>query len=122
MDSHVSGLGQPAHGCLVQLLERSEGAAIQQVGFQVIKRSLDFAFRFRTARPAGPWLKTVMRGEGKKASIINRLITVIIRHDHFHVVVEAGGRQSLKIFECANVFADGGCKILRLHKAQVLAA
>src|SRR2546430_13314514 len=48
--------------------------------------------------------------------------SVIIRHDHFHVVVEAGGRQSLKIFECANVFADGGCKILRLHKAQVLAA
>ena len=63
-------------------------------------------------RTAGPWLKAVMRGESKKASVIDRLVAVITGNYHFHVVVETGRRQSLKVFEGASVFADGGREIL----------
>ena len=122
MDAHVGGFGEPAHRHLVQMLERGEGAAIQQVRFHILKRSLDFAFRLRTMRPAGPWLKTVMGGESEKAGVIDGLVAVVTGHHHLHVVVETGRGQSLEVFEGADMFADGGGEVLRLHKAQILAA
>src|SRR6266545_6520330 len=36
--------------------------------------------------------------------------------------VETGSGQPLKVGESADVFADGGGEILRLHKTQILAA
>ena len=63
-----------------------------------------------------------MSGESEKAGVIDGLVTVVTGYCHFHVVVETSGRQSLEVFEGADVFADGGRKILRLHKPQILAA
>jgi hypothetical protein len=63
-------------------------------------------------RAARPWLKAVMGGESKIASVIDRLIAVITGNYHSHVVVETGRRQSLEVFEGADVFADGGREIL----------
>src|SRR5436189_3041970 len=73
-------------------------------------------------RAAGPWPEAVMSGESEKAGVIDGLVTVVTGYCHFHVVVETSGRQSLEVFEGADVFADGGRKILRLHKPQILAA
>ena len=50
------------------------------------------------------------------------LTAVVPGDDDLRVVVETGGCQPLKVFEGANVFADGGGEILRIHKAQILAA
>src|SRR5690349_8450330 len=104
------------------MVQRGERAAIQQVRFYVPKWPFDLTFRFRTTGPASPGLKPVMRCERKKARVVDGLVAVVTRHDHLHVVVETGGREALKVLESVHVFADGGCKILRLHKAQILPA
>ena len=107
---------------LVEVLQRSEGAAIEQVGFDILKRSFHFTFRLGTMRPAGPGLKAVMRGEGQKARVVDRLIPVITGHHDLHVVVQTGGGGTLQVVEGAHVFPDGGGKVLRFHEAHVLAA
>src|SRR6266478_6117648 len=104
------------------MFQRSERPSIQQVCFHIPKWSFDLAFRFRTPRPAGPGLKTVMRREGEKAGVVDGLVAVVAGDDHLHVVVETGRRQTLKVFESAHVLAEGGCKIPRLPKAQILTA
>ena len=95
------------------MLQRREGPAIQQVGFHILKWSFDLAFGLRTMRPAGPGLETVMRGEGQKAGVIDGLVAVVTGHYHLHVVVQTGGGQTLKVFEGADMFANGGGKVLR---------
>src|SRR5580700_10997566 len=112
MDAHIGGFGEPAHRHLVQVLQRGEGAAIQQVGFHILKRSLDLALGLRTMRAAGPWLEAVMSGESKKAGVIDGLVAVVTGDYYFHVVVQTSRRQSLEVFEGASVFADGGREIL----------
>ena len=94
------------------MLQRSEGPAIQQVGFYMLKWSLYLALGLRTMRPAGPWLEAVMSGESEKAGVIDGLVAVVTGYYHLHVVVETGRRQSLEVFEGAGVFADGGREIL----------
>ena len=63
-----------------------------------------------------------MRGEGEEPGVVEGLLAVSRRHHDFHVVVETGGGDALKIFEGAHVFAHGGGEVLGLHEAQVLAA
>src|ERR1700722_8281768 len=112
MDAHVGGFGEPARRHLVQVLQRGEVPSIHQVGFDILKRSLDLPLRLRTMRPAGPWLEAIMSGESEKAGVVDGLVTVITRYYHFHVVVETSRGQSLEVFEGASVFADGGREIL----------
>src|SRR6185295_14120930 len=106
----------------VQVLQRSEGSSIEQILFDIRKRSLDLSLRLRPMRTASPWLKAIMRGEGEKASVVDRLIAIIAGDHDFHVVVETGGSQAAEILEGADVFANGGGKVLSLHESQVLAA
>ena len=80
--------------------------AVQQVSLNILKRPLHFAFRLGTVRPAGPWLKTVVWGEGQKARVVDRLVTVVTGHHDLHVVVQTGAGQTLQVIEGANVFAD----------------
>ena len=35
VEAHIGGLGQPLRRDLVQVLQRSEGPAVEQVGFQI---------------------------------------------------------------------------------------
>ena len=63
-----------------------------------------------------PGLKAVVRGEGQKAGVINRLVAVISGHHDFHVVVQTGGCQPAEILKRADVLPDGGGKVLRLDK------
>jgi len=92
VDADIGDLSEPAHGHFVQMIQRSEGAPIQQVSGDILKRFLDLAFRLGAMRPAGPWLKSIMCGEGQKAGVIDGLVTVITGHYDLHVVVQAGGR------------------------------
>src|ERR1700688_4672819 len=112
MDAHIGRFCEPAHRHLVQVVQRREGAAIQQVGLHILKRSLYLALGLRTMRAASPWLEGVMSGESEKAGVIDGLVAVVTRYYHFHVVVETSRRQSLEVFKSADVFADGGCEIL----------
>ena len=73
-------------------------------------------------RPASPWLKPVVCGEGQKAGVIDGLVTVVTGYHDLHVVVQAGGRQTLQVIEGANMFADRGGKVLGFHEPQILPA
>jgi hypothetical protein len=112
VDAHVGGFSEPAHRHLIQVVQRREGAAIQQVGFHILERPLNLALGLRTMRAAGPWLEAVMSGESKKAGVIDGLVAVVTRYYNFHVVVETSRSQSLEVFEGADVFADGGREVL----------
>src|SRR2546426_7354057 len=90
-DASGGGVGQPVCRGLVQVLQRSKGTAVEQVLFQIGKRPLHLPFRFRTMRAASPWLKAIVRGERQKASVVDRLGSVITGHLKFHGVVQAGG-------------------------------
>src|SRR5579884_579606 len=112
MHAYIGCFGQPAQGHLVQMLQGGEGPPVQQVGFDIPEWPLDLPLRFGPARATGPWPKGIMRGEGKEAGVVDRLIAIVSSDDHLHVVVETGGRQPLKVLESAHVFADGVSKVL----------
>ena len=44
VQADVGDLGKPESRCLVEVLQRREGAAVEQVGFQVGKGPFDFTF------------------------------------------------------------------------------
>src|ERR1041385_4745178 len=104
------------------MFQRGECPAIQEVAFHILKWLFDLAFGLRTMRSTSPGLETIMGRECQKAGVINGLVAVVTGDHNFHVVVQTGGGQSLEVGESADVFADRGGEILRLHKAQILAA
>jgi hypothetical protein len=66
MDVHICDFCEPLCRHLIEMLQRSEGAAIQQVSRNILKWFLHFAFRLGTIWPASPWLKAVISSEGPK--------------------------------------------------------
>ena len=120
VNAHIGGLGEPLCCDLVQVLQRSERAAVEQVLFEICKWSLHLAFGLRPMWPACPWLKPVVRGEGQKSGVVDRLVAIVARHHDFHVVVQAGGRRASQILKRSHVFSDGRGKVLCLYKPQVL--
>src|SRR6516162_2313913 len=87
MEAHVGGLSQPLCRDLIQVLQGSEGPAIEQILRNIGKRALDLTFGLRPPRAASPGLKAIVGGEGQKAGVVNRLVAVISGHYDFHVVV-----------------------------------
>ena len=63
-----------------------------------------------------------MGREGEKPGVIDGLVAFVAGHYDLHVVVETGGGQALKVFERADVLANGRGEVLRLHKAHILPA
>src|ERR1044071_9590963 len=87
MDAHIGVLREPARCGLIEMVERREGPAIQQVCFEVGKWPLNLALRLRPSRPASPRLKAVMGSERQKARVVDGLVTIVIGDHDFHVVV-----------------------------------
>ena len=107
----VGDFRKPECRGLVEVLQRSEGAAVEQVGFDVGKGPLHFTFRLWAMGAACPGLIPVVRGKRQESGVVNRLVAVIASHHHFHVVVQTGGAQTIEIFEGSHVFPDGGGKV-----------
>src|SRR6516165_12061904 len=122
VDAHVGDFRKPLCRHLVEMFQRSERAAIQQVRGNVLKRFFHFTFRLGTIRSAGPWLKSVMCSESQKPRVIDGLIAVVTSHHDLHVVVQAGGGHTLQVIESADMFTDRSGKVLRFYKPNILAA
>jgi hypothetical protein len=120
VDAHVSDLGQPPGRRLVEMLQRVEAPAIEQAGFDISKRPLDFPFGLGSPHPAGHGSKAVMGGKRQEPRVVDRFVAVVATHDHFHVVIKASRRDATEMLEGADVLADGGSEILAVDDVEVL--
>ena len=120
VNTHVGHFRQPPGGHLVEMLQGAELAAAQEVRFHEVKRPFHFAFRLRPPGTAGHRPEAVMRGEGQKAGVVDRLVAVVTRHDDLHVIVETGGGHASKVLEGPHVFADRGLHVLGRREVQIL--
>ena len=91
VQAQVGRGGQPSSGHFVEVFERGERTAVEQVGVEIIKRPLDFPFRLGMPGTTGPGLETVVRGERQEPRVVDWLFPVVTGHHHLHVVVQAGG-------------------------------
>jgi len=77
MHPHVGHVLQPPGRDFVQVLQRAEVAAAQQAGLHLLKRTFDFALGLGTPGTAGHRTVTVVRGEGQKTRIVDRLVIFV---------------------------------------------
>ena len=120
MDPHVRDFLQPPGRHVVQVRQRLERPPIQQVLFRKIEWPFHFPLRTTSPRPAGHRPVTVVRGEGQETRVVHRLVSVVIRHHDFHVVVQAAGRHASQIFKRPHVLANRRREVLRLDEPQIL--
>ena len=73
----VGDVCQPPGGHLVEMLQRLEGAAIEQAGFDIEELAFDFAFGLRPAHAAGLGAEAVVRGEGEELGIVEGAVGIV---------------------------------------------
>ena len=104
------------------MFERREGAAVEQVGLDVMEVPFDLPLGLGAADAAGLRAEAVVRGEGEELRVVQRSLVVVPQHDHLHVVVQADAGHAAEMMEGADVLAQRRRQILRFDEAQVLAA
>ena len=119
-DTDIGDLGQPPRGHLVEMLQRVEGAAVEQAGFDVEELAFDFALGLRPANAARLRAEAVVRGEGEELGVVQRAVGVVPEHHRFEVVVQADAGDAAQVMEGMHVLAQGRQQVHRLDPAQVL--
>ena len=104
------------------MLQRVEGAAIEQVGFDIVEFAFDFALGLRPADAAGLGAEAVVGGEGEELGIVEGAVGVVAQDHRFEVVVQADAGDAAEMMEGLHVLAQRGRQIHRLDEAQVLPA
>ena len=122
MHSHVGRFRQPAGRDFIQMLQRVEGASVEQIRFHIVKRPFHLPFCFGTPGSAGDRPEAVVRGERQEAGVVDRQVRLPARHHHLHVVVEAFRRRAAQVLEGPHVLPDGRGEVLALGETQVLPA
>ena len=102
------------------MFQRAELAAAEQIGLSKVELPLHFAFRLRPPGPTSDGPKTVVRGEGQEASVVDRLIAFVAGDHDFHVVIETGSGRAAQIREGPHVLAERGLHVLGVGETQVL--
>src|SRR5215471_14873741 len=118
----IGDVGQPPGRGFVEMFERRESAAVEEVLFQVPEGTFDFSLRLPVARSAGDRPEPIIGGESQKAGVVNRLLTVMATDHDFHVVVETIGGDAFEIREGLNMLANRGDEVLTFNKMYILAA
>ena len=120
MHADVGNFREPPIGHLIEVLQRAELAAAEQVRFDVMERPLHFAFGLWPATPTGHRPETVVRGEGQEAGVVDRFVVFVAGHHDLHVVVETCGCHAAQVFEGPHVLSDRGLHVGGGREAQVL--
>ena len=102
------------------MLQRVEGAAVEQAGFDIVELPFDFALRLRPAHAAGLRPEAVVGGEGQELGVVEGAVGVVTQHHGLEVVVQADAGDAAQMMEGVHVFAQGRRQVHRLDEAQVL--
>ena len=102
------------------MLQRVEGAAVEQAGFDVVELALDFALGLRPAHAAGLRPEAVVRGEGEELGVVQGAVGVVPQHHRLEVVVQADAGDAAQMMEGLHVLAQRRQQIHRLDEAQIL--
>ena len=104
------------------MLQRVEGAAVEQAGFDIEELPLDFALGLRPAHPAGLRAEAVVGGEGEELGVVQGAVGIVPQHHRFEVVVQADAGHAAQMMEGMHVLAQRGRQIHRLDQSAGTAA
>jgi hypothetical protein len=107
----IAFFAQPPAGTGPETIEILELAAAQKISLHVLKRALDFSFRFSPAAPADDGTAAIMGDEGGEGRIDHRPPRLPAQDHRFLTVVETLGRRARKMREGLQVATDQGEKI-----------
>ena len=88
------------------MLQRVEGAAVEQAGFDIVELALDFALGLRPAHAAGLRAEAVVRGEGEELGVVEGAVGVVPQHHRLEVVVQADAGDAAQMMEGVHVLAQ----------------
>ena len=121
-DAHVSNVLQPPGGHLVEMLQRVEGAAIEQAGLDIKELPLHFSLGLRPANLAGLRAEAIVGGEGQELGVVENAVGIVAEHDRLEIVVEADAGHAAKVMKGLDVVTQGCHQIHRFDKTQILPA
>src|SRR5208337_2221583 len=98
---------QPVSGHLIEMLQRLEGAAIEQAGFDIGEVAFDFALGLWPAHAAGLGSEAIVGGEGEELGIIEGAVGIVTQHHGFEVVVQTDTGDTAEMMEGMHVFTYG---------------
>ena len=104
------------------MLQRVEGAAVEQAGFDIVEFAFDFALGLRPAHAAGLRAEAVVGGEGQELRVVEGAVGIVTQHHRLEVVVQADAGDAAQVMEGMHVLAQRRRQIHRLDEAQVLPA
>ena len=105
-DADVGDVRQPPGGHLVEMLQRVEGAAVEQAGFDIVELAFDFAFGLRPAHAAGLRPEAVVGGEGQELGVVEGAVGVVPQDHRLEVVVQADAGDAAQMMEGLHVLAQ----------------
>ena len=89
MAPRIGDLGEPAAELGIEIVEVPKTAGQEEILTDVAIGPLDFAFRLRPIRPAGPRLITVVIGKRDQRRVVNHGAILVGAGDHgLHAIVE----------------------------------
>ena len=122
VNANIGHRREPLSRDFVEMIERREGAAIEQVRFDIRKMSFDLPLGLASPDATGPGRESVMGGEGQELGVVQRPLVAVPQDYHLHVVVEAGACDAAEVFKGADVFTQRGRQVLDFDEAEVLPA
>ena len=120
VNAFICDFCQPPASRLVEMIERTELATIEQIGFNIIKWSFNFAFGLGPTDLASPRSVAIVRGESQESCVVDRLVIFPASHNDLHVIVEARRGDSAKMFESFDMLANGRFVVLPFGKVDIL--
>lgn len=119
---YVGDVGQPPSGYLIEVFQGTEGAAVEEALFDIIKRPFHFAFGLTAPDAARPGGVTVVGSKGEELGIIEWPFIAVPQYHHLEVVVQTGAGHTAQVFKRTHMLPEGGRQILGLDEVQVLPA
>jgi hypothetical protein len=107
----IAFLTQPPAGAGPKIIDILELAAAQEVPLHVLKRALDFSFRFSPPAPADDWTAAIMGNESGECRMDHRPTRLPAQDDRFLTVGETLGGRTGEMREGILMAADQGEKI-----------
>ena len=117
---HIGNGRQPLGRDFVEVVERVEGAAVEQADLGIVEFSLDFSLRLGASHAAGLGSEAVVGGEGEELRVVQRPFGVVPDDHRLEVVVEARPGHAAEVMEGVHVLAQRRRQVHRLDEAEVL--
>src|SRR5271170_395314 len=119
MDPGIGDCVEPMPQLTIEIVEIAERAAEEEVFADIAERPFDFAFRFRSIRPAGARQEAIVPGKVEKRAIVDHEPVHILADDsRLHAIVKDLAWSAADRLESGDMAAQDALQVLMDDEAR----